>query len=56
MAYMPPTFGLTDPGKRPWVIDPMGSHGRIPIWVIPAAIVPAVLVSILLFAEIEIIE
>jgi HCO3- transporter family len=58
LADMPGTWhiGLTAPDKRPWFIHPLGIENALPTWIVFATIIPAILVSILLFAEIEIIE
>lgn len=54
---MKPTFGLTEPSKRGWLVNPMGTEADpFPLWIIPASIVPALLVTILLYLEVEIVE
>lgn len=53
---MPPTFSTTDSAKRGWFINPMGMYEPLPLWAIAAAAIPALLVYILIFVEIEITE
>lgn len=50
--------GLTPslPEYRGWLISPMGLHRPMPVWLIFASILPAVLLFILLFMEIQICE
>lgn len=53
---MPIVFSLTNTTARTWVVNPFGIDKHIPSWVIAGSVLPAVLVTILLFAEVEIIE
>lgn len=54
---MPVSFNLTNSSARNWIINPIGSgRTQLPLWAIPACAVPAILVAILLYAEVEIIE
>ena len=50
---VPDGFGVTSPSKRGWFVNPMGTNESMsPGWIF-AALIPAVLVSILIFMEIE---
>ncbi|XP_018613266.1 anion exchange protein 2a isoform X1 [Scleropages formosus] len=51
---VPLGFSVTSPEKRGWVINPLGSDGQFPIWMMAASILPAVLVFILIFMETQI--
>ncbi|KAJ8272700.1 hypothetical protein GJAV_G00092390 [Gymnothorax javanicus] len=51
---VPSGFSVTSPGKRGWIINPLGSNGQFPIWMMAASILPALLVFILIFMETQI--
>ncbi|KAG5841837.1 hypothetical protein ANANG_G00171210 [Anguilla anguilla] len=51
---VPSGFSVTSPEKRGWVINPLGSDGQFPIWMMAASILPALLVFILIFMETQI--
>ncbi|MBN3299272.1 B3A2 protein, partial [Amia calva] len=51
---VPSGFSVTSPKKRDWFINPMGSQGQFPIWMMVASILPAILVFILIFMETQI--
>jgi len=51
---VPDGVSPTAPEKRSWLISPLGLSQPLPIWLIFAAIVPAVLIFILLFMETQI--
>ncbi|XP_066537949.1 anion exchange protein 2a [Hoplias malabaricus] len=51
---VPDGFSVTSPDKRGWVINPLGSDGQFPIWMMAASILPALLVFILIFMETQI--
>ncbi|XP_062849946.1 anion exchange protein 2a [Trichomycterus rosablanca] len=51
---VPDGFNVTSPEKRGWVINPLGSDGQFPIWMMAASILPALLVFILIFMETQI--
>ncbi|XP_036377470.1 anion exchange protein 2b [Megalops cyprinoides] len=51
---VPHGFSVTSPDKRSWVINPLGSSGEFPIWMMAASILPALLVFILIFMETQI--
>ncbi|KAI8496604.1 Anion exchange protein 3 [Branchiostoma belcheri] len=53
---VPDGFTPTDPKLRSWIINPMGRDKTIQVWAIFAAVIPAFLVYILLFIEIQITE
>ncbi|XP_035660515.1 anion exchange protein 2-like isoform X3 [Branchiostoma floridae] len=53
---VPDGFTPTDPKLRGWIINPMGKDKTIQVWAIFAAVIPAFLVYILLFIEIQITE
>lgn len=45
---------MTSPDKRGWIVNPLGSDGQFPIWMMFASILPALLVFILIFMETQI--
>lgn len=45
---------MTSPEKRGWLINPLGSDGQFPIWMMFACCLPALLVFILIFMETQI--
>ncbi|ESP03217.1 hypothetical protein LOTGIDRAFT_137764, partial [Lottia gigantea] len=49
-------FVPTLPHKRGWLINPMSPKVMQKVWIIPAAIIPAFLIFILLFMEIQLTE
>ena len=51
---MPDGVSPTAPDKRSWLINPLGLSQALPIWLIFAAILPAILIFILLFMETQI--
>ncbi|XP_018621189.2 anion exchange protein 2b isoform X3 [Scleropages formosus] len=51
---VPSGFSVTSPKKRGWLINPLGSNGDFPIWMMAASILPALLVFILIFMETQI--
>ncbi|KAM9501724.1 anion exchange protein 2a isoform 2-T3 [Clarias gariepinus] len=51
---VPDGFNVTSPEKRSWVINPLGSDGQFPVWMMAASILPALLVFILIFMETQI--
>lgn len=51
---VPRGFSVTSPDKRGWIINPLGSDGQFPIWMMFASILPALLVFILIFMETQI--
>ncbi|XP_026792213.3 anion exchange protein 2a [Pangasianodon hypophthalmus] len=51
---VPDGFSVTSPEKRGWVINPLGSDGQFPVWMMAASILPALLVFILIFMETQI--
>lgn len=51
---MPRGFSVTSPEKRGWIINPLGSNGLFPIWMMFACCLPALLVFILIFMETQI--
>ncbi|GLD69140.1 anion exchange protein 2-like isoform X1 [Lates japonicus] len=51
---VPRGFSVTSPDKRGWIINPLGSHGEFPIWMMFACCLPALLVFILIFMETQI--
>lgn len=51
---VPDGFNVTSPEKRGWVINPLGSDGQFPVWMMAASILPALLVFILIFMETQI--
>ncbi|XP_041374597.1 anion exchange protein 2-like isoform X2 [Gigantopelta aegis] len=53
---VPDNLSPTSPNKRGWFINPMGMNKPMEIWIIFAAIIPAFLIFILLFMEVQITE
>lgn len=51
---MPRGFSVTSPDKRGWIINPLGSDGEFPVWMMFACCLPALLVFILIFMETQI--
>ncbi|KAF6720561.1 Anion exchange protein 2 [Oryzias melastigma] len=51
---VPKGFSVTSPDKRGWIINPLGSNGQFPIWMMFACCLPALLVFILIFMETQI--
>ncbi|XP_076829775.1 anion exchange protein 2a isoform X1 [Brachyhypopomus gauderio] len=51
---VPDGFNVTSPEKRGWVIPPLGSDGRFPVWMMVGSVLPALLVFILIFMETQI--
>ncbi|XP_056868514.1 anion exchange protein 2b isoform X1 [Takifugu flavidus] len=51
---VPRGFSVTTPAKRGWLINPLGSDGNFPIWMMFACCLPALLVFILIFMETQI--
>uniref|UniRef100_A0A671YJF7 Anion exchange protein n=1 Tax=Sparus aurata TaxID=8175 RepID=A0A671YJF7_SPAAU len=51
---VPSGFSVTSPSKRGWIISPLGSDGKFPIWMMFACCLPALLVFILIFMETQI--
>ncbi|XP_069552462.1 anion exchange protein 2b [Brachyistius frenatus] len=51
---VPEGFSVTSPLKRGWFINPLGSNGEFPIWMMFACSFPALLVFILIFMETQI--
>ncbi|XP_069015741.1 anion exchange protein 2b isoform X2 [Embiotoca jacksoni] len=51
---VPEGFSVTSPLKRGWFINPLGSNGAFPIWMMFACSFPALLVFILIFMETQI--
>ncbi|XP_043082695.1 anion exchange protein 2b isoform X2 [Puntigrus tetrazona] len=51
---VPRGFSVTSPEKRGWIVNPLGSDGQFPIWMMFASILPALLVFILIFMETQI--
>lgn len=51
---VPRGFSVTSPDKRGWIINPLGSNGEFPIWMMFACCLPALLVFILIFMETQI--
>uniref|UniRef100_A0A0L8HDC4 Anion exchange protein n=2 Tax=Octopus bimaculoides TaxID=37653 RepID=A0A0L8HDC4_OCTBM len=49
-------FAPTAPNKRGWFINPMGMKKTFEVWLIFASIIPAFLIFILLFMEVQITE
>ena len=50
---VPDGMSVTSPNRKTWLINPMGVAQTLPAGAIFAALVPAILVSILIFMEIE---
>lgn len=53
---VPEGFTPSLPEYRGWIISPLGIHQPFPTWLIFASILPAILLFILLFMEIQICE
>lgn len=53
---VPEGLSPTRSEKRGWFIPPNGSEIPIPVWIMFAAVIPAMLVYILLFMETHITE
>ncbi|XP_072544486.1 anion exchange protein 2b isoform X2 [Salminus brasiliensis] len=51
---VPRGFSVTSPDKRGWVVNPLGSDGHFPVWMMAASVLPALLVFILIFMETQI--
>ncbi|XP_051969655.1 anion exchange protein 2b isoform X2 [Xyrauchen texanus] len=51
---VPRGFSVTSPDKRGWIINPLGTDGQFPIWMMFASILPALLIFILIFMETQI--
>ncbi|RVE58648.1 hypothetical protein OJAV_G00196320 [Oryzias javanicus] len=51
---VPKGFSVTSPEKRGWIINPLGSNGQFPVWMMFACCLPALLVFILIFMETQI--
>uniref|UniRef100_A0A8C4ER29 Anion exchange protein n=1 Tax=Dicentrarchus labrax TaxID=13489 RepID=A0A8C4ER29_DICLA len=51
---VPEGFSVTSPHKRGWIINPLGTNGEFPIWMMFACCLPALLVFILIFMETQI--
>uniref|UniRef100_A0A4W6G5Q4 Anion exchange protein n=1 Tax=Lates calcarifer TaxID=8187 RepID=A0A4W6G5Q4_LATCA len=51
---VPRGFSVTSPDKRGWIINPLGTYGEFPIWMMFACCLPALLVFILIFMETQI--
>lgn len=51
---VPRGFSVTSPDKRGWIINPLGSNGEFPVWMMFACCLPALLVFILIFMETQI--
>ncbi|KAM4718627.1 anion exchange protein 2b isoform 2-T2 [Anableps anableps] len=51
---VPSGFSVTSPNKRGWIINPLGSDGEFPVWMMFACCLPALLVFILIFMETQI--
>lgn len=51
---VPRGFSVTSPDKRGWMVNPLGTDGQFPIWMMFASILPALLVFILIFMETQI--
>ncbi|XP_017262247.1 anion exchange protein 2b isoform X2 [Kryptolebias marmoratus] len=51
---VPKGFSVTSTDKRGWLINPLGSDGKFPIWMMFACCLPALLVFILIFMETQI--
>uniref|UniRef100_A0A4W3IFB2 Anion exchange protein n=1 Tax=Callorhinchus milii TaxID=7868 RepID=A0A4W3IFB2_CALMI len=49
---VPNGLALTEPSKREWFIFPI--HEKFPYWMMPASVVPAILIFILIFMESQI--
>lgn len=53
---IPDGLSPSNPEERGWLIPPGGTYQPFPIWVMFAAVIPAMLVYILLFMETHITE
>lgn len=53
---VPSGLSVTAPGRRGWVIEPLGEEGDFPVWAMFAAVIPALLLYLLLFMETHICE
>lgn len=53
---VPEGLSPSNPAVRGWVISPAGGDSPVPLWVVGAACIPAMLVYILLFMETHICE
>ncbi|KAM3593043.1 uncharacterized protein V6R79_005054 [Siganus canaliculatus] len=51
---VPRGFSVTSPSKRGWIINPLGSDGLFPVWMMFGCCLPALLVFILIFMETQI--
>ncbi|XP_034428709.1 anion exchange protein 2b isoform X5 [Hippoglossus hippoglossus] len=51
---VPRGLSVTSPEKRGWLINPLGSEGKFPVWMMFACCFPAMLVFILIFMETQI--
>ncbi|XP_028285808.1 solute carrier family 4 member 1b (Diego blood group) [Parambassis ranga] len=51
---VPKGLMVSNPAKRGWLINPFGEHKPLPVWVMFACCVPALLVFILIFLESQI--
>ncbi|XP_034717019.1 solute carrier family 4 member 1b (Diego blood group) [Etheostoma cragini] len=51
---VPKGLMVSNPAKRGWLINPFGEHKTLPVWVMFACCVPALLVFILIFLESQI--
>uniref|UniRef100_UPI0035901A00 anion exchange protein 2-like isoform X2 n=1 Tax=Myxine glutinosa TaxID=7769 RepID=UPI0035901A00 len=51
---VPNGLSVTSPEKRGWLINPLGSNGSFPVWLMFASVIPAFLVYILIFMESQI--
>ncbi|XP_068439124.1 solute carrier family 4 member 1b (Diego blood group) [Clinocottus analis] len=51
---VPKGLTVSNPSKRGWLINPFGEHKTLPVWVMVACCVPAMLVFILIFLESQI--
>uniref|UniRef100_A0A8C9YB54 Anion exchange protein n=1 Tax=Sander lucioperca TaxID=283035 RepID=A0A8C9YB54_SANLU len=51
---VPKGLMVSNPSKRGWLINPFGEHKTLPVWVMFACCVPALLVFILIFLESQI--
>uniref|UniRef100_A0A8C2ZL33 Solute carrier family 4 member 1b (Diego blood group) n=1 Tax=Cyclopterus lumpus TaxID=8103 RepID=A0A8C2ZL33_CYCLU len=51
---VPKGLTVSNPSKRGWLINPFGEHKTLPVWVMFACCVPALLVFILIFLESQI--
>lgn len=53
---VPSGLSPSDPDARGWIISPSGDEYPVPLWIMFAACIPAMLVYILLFMETHICE